>query len=126
MVDRQDYWRKLARGALRRSGEPVLALGSYDAAAVERALAAAATDLVVLGCASFGEDERELLARLVPTGVPVLVLATPLSHAMIREIFLLGAADVAEKPFSGPEVRRVVDEAFANLEAVARYSAGSG
>lgn len=98
VVDRLEWWRTQVVEALRGAGFPVRAYGSYDDLLAMPAAAQAAPGLVFLGCAGFHPEEMALLRELALRRWPVVVLVSSLSLRDLRQFFLAGAADVAERP----------------------------
>jgi DNA-binding NtrC family response regulator len=98
VVDRLDWWRTTVVAALRDAGFPVRAYDSYDAVLATLHSTSTGPDLVLLGCAGSHLEEAVLLRELVLRRWPVIVFASSLTLQDLREFFLAGASDVAERP----------------------------
>jgi DNA-binding NtrC family response regulator len=121
VIDRQAEWRDMATRALEGAGFSVRALGTYDFAAVGPALTEAATDFVVLGCARVDVAEEVLITQLVERGDPVLVLCALVPPRVMRDVFLLGAKDVADKAYSPAGIVAIVNDALERARRVPSY-----
>ena len=108
--------RELLDGLLAREGFRVMAVG--DAAAMDRAMARAAPDLVILDVMLPGEDGLSICRRLrANTSIPLLML-TAKGDDVDRIVGLeMGADDYLPKPFNPREL-------IARIRAVLRRASG--
>ncbi len=109
IVDREPYWLNFSKGVLKRAGYKVITAASHEE--LVTALQAGKPDLWLLGFAAIGEAERKLIGDVLQTsGDPhVLVLSTSLPLETVRDLFVLGAADVTNKPFAERELLRLIE-----------------
>jgi DNA-binding response OmpR family regulator len=115
LIDRQVTWRHRSTQALEAHGYAVHALESYEYPLADTNGIQQPPDLVVLGCASVGYEEQQLIQRIVENRHPLLVLCSLLSSQLMRMLFLAGAKDVAIKPYDGDGLVAIVSEATATL-----------
>jgi DNA-binding response OmpR family regulator len=112
LVDCQQYWRERSKQALEEAGFEVEVLSHYDYTPRE---GGAPPDLVILGCASIGENEQRLIGHLLANKLHLLVLCTSLPWRVMRALFLAGADDVAEKPYDPSHLLSAVQHAFKSI-----------
>jgi len=114
IVDRQDYWRGLSAQTLAQKGYFVRTLGGYDYTPGSAYFDGEPPDLVILGCAKIGDEEKEFISKVRHDRRPVIVLSTSLPWADMRSLFLSGANDVADKTYDPQHIINLVEEAFEN------------
>ena len=106
IVDHQDFWRTLSVDALRSAGFFIQDYKEYSE--VLSASYNSKPDLVLLGCITSQAEERDLLQKLARRGWLVVVFASSLSVADLRDFFHAGAVNVVERPRSAEELLSVV------------------
>jgi DNA-binding NtrC family response regulator len=119
VIDRQEYWRELSAQALEASGFLVRTLATYDYPPQGDAFPKRAPDLVILGCASIGAEEQQLIARVLEQKDHLLVFCVSLPMPVMRSLFLKGADDVDDKPYNPTQLVNSVEQA---LEAISSRS----
>jgi DNA-binding response OmpR family regulator len=121
IVDREPYWLDFSKGVLRRKGYRVVTASSHDE--LVTALQAGKPDLLLLGFAAIGDAERKLIGDVLQTtGDPhVLVLSTSLPLETVRDLFVLGASDVTNKPFAERELLRLIENHLQQQEIASSY-----
>jgi DNA-binding NtrC family response regulator len=119
VIDRQEYWRALSAQALASSGFLVRTMATYDYPPPGDAFPERTPDLVILGCASIGADEQQLIARVLEQKHHLLVFCVSLPLPMMRSLFLQGADDVGDKPYD-PD--RLITSVAQALETIASRS----
>jgi len=109
IADKEPYWRDFSKRILEKKGLHVLAASDYDQ--LLSTLEEEKPDLVVLGFAAIGERERQIIGEVLRlrSDRHVLVLSTSLPLETMRELFVLGASDVAGKPFAEAELLKLVE-----------------
>lgn len=110
VLDRLGHWRHRFARELQAAGYRVRHIESYDVPSGKPA-----PDLVVLGCARVGPEERELVARFVERDVPIVVISSQLREAESRRLFHLGALDVGPRPRSVGDLVKIVSQALASV-----------
>src|SRR5258705_760110 len=113
LIDRQDSWRERSRYALRDTGFEVSTLDHYDSPPGDPS--GPAPDLVIIGCASIGPEEMQLILQILEHKIHLLVLSTALPWKEMRALFLAGADDVTNKPYNPDLLVSIVTQAFENL-----------
>jgi hypothetical protein len=87
-------------------------LETYTSFSIPQCFQGERPDLVVLGCATVGPSEKELIARIQHLHYPLLVLCTILSGELIRSLFLQKVDDIAEKPYHPDQLIQTVCRAI--------------
>ncbi|GEM_PF-1313991 len=121
IIDRQDHWRRLSAEALEKEGYEVRVLNHYDYSSDARLIGGQPPDLVILGCAIIGRDERELINKVLSDKRHLLVFCSSLPWGDMRSVFLAGADDVADKTYDPMRLTGIVNEAFISMEARDSY-----
>lgn len=109
VIDKQDYWRKLSTHVLEQAGFTVAAIDNYAYPHDDAAVVSVSPDLVVLGCAAIGFEEQTLIRHILDHKHRLLVLSTSLPWQVMRSLFLLGADDVADKPYDARYLLKIVE-----------------
>lgn len=99
VIDKQDYWRNLSAATLAAAGYRVATLADYDYHTYSADAAHAHPDLVILGCAAIGPEEKDLISDVLEHKHRLVVMSTALPWRLMRSLFLLGATDVADKSY---------------------------
>jgi DNA-binding response OmpR family regulator len=114
LIDRQASWRERSRQALKDAGFEVSTLDHYsyhpDTPNVP------SPNLVILGCASIGPEEMQLILQILASHIHLLVLSTALPWKEMRALFLVGADDVADKPYNPEMLISIVRQLFESIE----------
>ena len=114
VIEAHEGWRQVAYAALKEA-TTLNILATYDKGKIGQVVGRHELNLIVLGCYELGEDERKLLAYLISTGISVLVVMSTINLESMREIFHLGATDVAtNKPFGSPGILAEVEKALSH------------
>jgi len=106
IIDRQHSWLERSVEALRHAGFDVSSLDSYDYSG--QLSDGSSPDLVILGCATIGPDELALITRILEHKDQLVVLSTLLPRQTMRTLFLVGAVDVADKPYEPQNLVAIV------------------
>jgi DNA-binding NtrC family response regulator len=114
LIDRQHSWLERSTQTLRRAGFSVEPLADYDYPP-HNMPHDAPPRLVVLGCASVGQAEMDLIRRILLRGDHLLVLSTSISQREMRNLFLRGAADVTDKPYDSGNLVSTVTQVLNSL-----------
>lgn len=114
LIDRQLSWLERSAQTLRRAGFSVEAFTHYDYLTPDMPHTTPPR-LVVLGCASVGDDEVDLIRRILLHGDHLLVLSTSISQREMRNLFLSGATDVTDKPYDSSGLVATVTEVLRSL-----------
>ncbi len=120
LIDQQATWRNRSANALEAHGYAVRVLGSYEYPLPDANGIMQQPDLVVLGCATIGPEEQQLIERVVENQHPLVVLCSLLSSQLMRMLFLAGAKDVAVKPHDETDLLAIVSEATMALASTVR------
>lgn len=112
LIDRQDSWRERSARALHAAGFDVHMLNHYN---YPPSAGNGAHDLVILGCASIGDEERDLIMRILEQHDHLLVLSTLMPWQVMRSLFLIGASDVADKPYDADHLVSTVNQLFRSI-----------
>jgi DNA-binding NtrC family response regulator len=110
LIDRRDYWRDRCTRALADAGFRVQSFGHYDFPPEESVRMPGQPALVILGCAEVGAPEWRLVEEVRARGDRLVVLASSVSAAVMRYLFLAGAEDVAEMPGRADQLVELVAE----------------
>lgn len=121
IVDKQEYWRTLSAKALNEAGYIVDILDSYAYPNFGPTDQRAHPDLVILGCSTIGPEEQELIGHVLEKKHRLLVFSTALPWHLMRSLFLLGAADVADKSFQPEYLVRTVGTVLQDTDARSAY-----
>lgn len=115
LIDKQDSWRERSARALTRAGFAVETLDRYslppDLLRGERP----GPTLMVLGCASVGSEELELIGQILRHRWHLLVLSTSLPWHTMRALFRDGADDVTDKPYDADLLVTTVNQALESI-----------
>jgi DNA-binding NtrC family response regulator len=117
LIDQQASWRERSAQALTQAGFEVLTLDQYELPHELIDKPGHSPDLVILGCASVGQAEQELIGAVLRQRWHLLVLSTSLPWQVMRALFRVGADDVADKPYKPELLVSTVNQA---LESIAR------
>jgi DNA-binding NtrC family response regulator len=112
IVERQHKWREFSGETLKSAGYLVKKFDDYDeleSAVFDR------PDLIIVGCSKATLEEIILIKKLHHYNLRQLVLSTFLSWSEMRDFFLAGADDVAEKPFNSQSLLKTVSESFDSI-----------
>lgn len=121
VIDKQDYWRVLSVRTLEAAGFAVVGISNYaypfslpDDWRIQ-------PDLVILGCATIGPEEHKLIGHILANRHLLLVLSSALPWDTRRSIFLLGAADVDDKPYEPDYLIQTVETVLKDIEPRTAY-----
>ena len=114
VIDKLEHWRKLSQATLKLAGFKVRAVDNYDCP-LKGEVNIGSIDLIILGCASIGSEELQLIEQVRKERIRLLVLCTSLHMRVMRSLFLCGVDDVAEKPFDSRQLLDVVHYAIQSI-----------
>jgi DNA-binding NtrC family response regulator len=123
VVDRHDTWREFAVAALAAADAEARGFDDYSQLRDWDAAAHRDLDLVIFGCARIGQDEIEIIDRILSDRHPLLVLCLSLPWGVMRSLFLSGVNDVVEKTFDPDRLVEIVLEAIRNTTPRDSYEA---
>jgi DNA-binding response OmpR family regulator len=113
IIDRQKYWREMAAGTLAEADSQIALLDTYDYQAEADYFAdAKLPDLVILGCVRIGDEERELIHRILGEGLHLMIFSTLLPWEEMRHLFNEGADDVTDKTYDQERLINAVEGVF--------------
>lgn len=121
LIDSQEYWRNLATRALEAAGYDVYATGSYAYPLPANVHSERPIDLIILGCASIGPAEQQVIERVLQHKHHLLVLSTALSWHVMRSLFLAGVDDAADKPYDPQHLVDTVEQVFKSIASRDSY-----
>jgi DNA-binding NtrC family response regulator len=121
VIDRQDYWRELSAQTLTSAGYLVRAVATYDYPPSSDDQPERVPDLVILGCASIGVDEQQLIARVLEYKHHLVVFCVSLPMPLMRLLFLKGADDVGDKPYDPDQLVNSVEQALDAISSRSDY-----
>ena len=110
LIDKQEYWRTKSARTLRDIGFDVAEIDDYEEAWRATENLHLSPDLIILGCATIGAEEKNLIQRLLEDKHRVLIFSTSLPWRVMRSLFLLGAEDVADKTYDARHLIVTVEE----------------
>ncbi len=123
LIDLQDEWRERSARALESEGYEVSVLDNYSYPPSGQETSTERFDLVILGCASIGNEERDLIDRIVSYHDHLMVLSTALPWPLMRLVFLAGVDDVADKPYDSLRLVKLIEQAFDAMKPRDSYQA---
>jgi DNA-binding response OmpR family regulator len=115
LIDRQHSWLERSDQALRLAGFEVDSLNHYNYPPPNEEPVDTAPKLVILGCASIGQDEFDLINRILQHKDHLIVLSTALPRNVMRSVFLVGADDVANKPYDPNRLVTMVNQVLRSI-----------
>lgn len=121
VIDRQEYWRDLSARALEEAGYLVRTLATYEYPPHGDAFPLRAPDMVILGCASIGADEQQLIARVLEQKHHLLVFCVSLPLPIMRALFRQGADDVGDKTYNPAQLVTSVNQAMDAISSRSDY-----
>jgi DNA-binding response OmpR family regulator len=110
LIDLQPSWREAAAEILAQSGFLVKTLDHYAYSEPECNIEGAPPDIVILGCATIKREEKQLMHDILKYERQLLVLCAALPWADTRQVFLAGATDVTDKPYSSRNLLEIVSD----------------
>jgi len=127
LIDQQPYWRQFSTSTLKSVGFLVCTLDTYNYVLPQDCLHGQSPDMVVLGCAQVGPNERKLISQILDHKHHLLVLSAYLPLQVMHSLFLQGIVDIAEKPDDPISLVNMVNQALSSTaprnsyQAVERY-----
>jgi DNA-binding response OmpR family regulator len=115
IIERENYWREHSVRALEARGFIVKELDHYEYSPSKAYFDGKPPDLVILGCAKIGSAERLLIHNILADKRHLIVLCTSLPWGDMRSVFLLGADDVADKPYDPNRLIKIVEHTFNSM-----------
>lgn len=121
LIDHQSSWREAAGNVLAKRKFLVKTLDAYNYSEPRCYVHGRAPDVVILGCAKVQSHERRLIAKIISHKRHLLIMCGALPTEDTRELFLAGADDVTEKPYSPSSLLQIVGEALEDRETHDSY-----
>jgi DNA-binding response OmpR family regulator len=112
LIDHQSSWREAAGNVLTERKFLVRTSDAYTYSEPQSYVQGRPPDVVILGCATVKREERRLIKDIIAHNRHLLILCAALPRQDVRQLFLAGADDVSDKPYSPRNLLRVVGEAF--------------
>lgn len=112
LIDHQSSWREAAGNALSKRKFLVKTSNAYTYSEPKCYVQGGPPDVVILGCATVKREERRLIEGIVAHNRHLVILCAALPREDIRQLFLAGADDVSDKPYSPGNLLNVVGEAL--------------
>lgn len=112
LIDHQSSWREAAGNALSKRKFLVKTSNAYTYSEPKCYVQGGPPDVVILGCATVKREERRLIEDIVAHHRHLLILCAALPREDIRQLFLAGADDVSDKPYSPGNLLNVVGDAL--------------
>lgn len=112
IIDKQEHWRRLSTLTLQNAGFQVFEIGDYSDKWERVANDLVSVDLIILGCATIGPEEKRLIQQILQHQYRLLVFCTSLPWRVMRSLFLLGAEDVTDKTYDPRYLLETVEEMF--------------
>lgn len=119
IVDKQSHWRHFSEEALATRGYAVHLQDNYHYPPPIAQTQKPA--LVILGCATIGQQELKLIERVVANKHHLIVLCTALPRAIMRAIFLKGADDVVDRPYDVDDFVTLIEQVLESIESRNTY-----
>jgi DNA-binding response OmpR family regulator len=115
LIDRQHSWLQRSAEALCSAGFEVDSLDRYDYPDQLARSKNTRPTLVVLGCASIGPEELLLIDRVLQNKDHLIVMSTSLPSQIMRQVFLVGADDVTDKPYNVKNLVEIVNQVLHSI-----------
>ncbi|MCA1566322.1 MAG: response regulator [Acidobacteria bacterium] len=112
LIDHQSSWREAAGNVLAERKFLVRTSDAYTYLEPKCYVQGRPPDVVILGCATVKREERRLIKDVVAHNRHLLILCAALPREDVRQLFLAGADDVSDKPYSPQNLLHVVGEAL--------------
>jgi DNA-binding response OmpR family regulator len=116
LIDLQSSWREAAGNILAKRKFLVKTSDAYDYSEPTCYVQGKAPDVVILACGSVKRKERRLINDILAHKRHLLILCAALPRADTRQLFLAGADDVTDKPYSPGRLLNIVGETFEGRE----------
>jgi DNA-binding NtrC family response regulator len=116
LIDHQSSWREAAGNALSKRRFLVKTSDAYTYSEPKCYVQGGPPDVVILGCATVERKEQRLIEDVVAHKRHLVILCAALPREDVRQLFLAGAADVSDKPYSPDNLFHVVGEALLSQE----------
>jgi DNA-binding response OmpR family regulator len=117
LIDQQSSWREAAGNVLAGRKFLVRTSDAYTYSEPRCYVEGRPADVVILGCASIKREEKRLIHDILAHKRHLLILCAAMLGQETRPLFLAGADDVTDKPYSPGTLLHIVDELFAGREA---------
>jgi DNA-binding response OmpR family regulator len=112
LIDHQSSWREAAGSVLAERKFLVKTSDAYTYSEPKCYVYGRPPDVVILGCATVKRGERRLIKDILAHNRHLLILCAALPREDIRQLFLAGADDVNDKPYSPRNLLHIVGEAL--------------
>ncbi|MDT4955086.1 MAG: Response regulator receiver domain [Acidobacteriota bacterium] len=110
LIDHQSSWREAAGNILAEGKFLVRTSHAYTYSEPKCYVQGGPPDVVILGCATVKREERRLVAHVIAHKRHLVILCAALPGEDIRQLFLAGANDVSDKPYSPRNLLHVISE----------------
>lgn len=98
LIGRWDSYLERFTQALEAMQYSVHGLDMYEHPSFEASIQEEMPDLIVLSCLSVGQEESQLISRLLAMKQHLLVVSTLLPLQTMRRLFLLGVDEATDRP----------------------------
>ncbi|MCB0196052.1 MAG: response regulator [Anaerolineae bacterium] len=122
IIDYQEDWRRRIAEMLQTSDYVIETFGGYNYP-VDQIKPGQEPDLVILSCSHITGAELRLVEQMLTKNLTVVVLSTSIPWAKMRRVFLAGAEDVTDKPYTQKHLINIVETALQNAKPVDSYEA---
>jgi DNA-binding NtrC family response regulator len=112
IIDRQEYWRRTSASTLREVGFEVIEVDDYTGDWRSVLDDGTQVDLIIVGCVSVGDEERQLIEDILQHPHRLLVFCISLPWRVMRSLFLLGVEDVTDKTYDPRQLLKTVEDLF--------------
>ena len=120
IIDYQEDWRRRIAEMLQTSDYEIETFAGYDYP-VDQIQPGQEPDLVLLSCSHITSAELILVERLLTKNLTVVVLSTSIPWGEMRRVFLAGAEDVTDKPYTQKHLINIIETAFQSAQPVDSY-----
>lgn len=116
LIDLQSSWREAAGNILASRKFRVKTSDVYSYSEPTCYVQGQAPDVVILGCGNVERKEQQLIGEILAHKRRLLILCAALPWEDTRRLFLAGADDVTDKPYSPSRLLNIVGETLEGRE----------
>lgn len=120
IIDYQEDWRRRMAQMLQTSEYDIETFAGYHYP-VDQIKPGQEPDLVLLSCSHITSAELNLVERMLTKNLTVVVLSTSIPWGEMRQVFLAGAEDVTDKPYTQKHLVNIIETALQNAQPVDSY-----
>ena len=114
IIDKTPHWRKFSEDALAEKGYAIHLQSEYCYPPSLDSRQEPA--LVILGCATVGPEELELIKKIVAYKHHLMVFCTALPRDVMRVVFLEGVDDVVDRQYNVDDFVENIEQVLRNIE----------